>query len=215
MARRQPITRKDHLKNRGKKPERVYGKTKELLSDDEEESSAGETKSTETSGTGEDNEKRAKVNPIAHQENAMNTPTDMIVAVVNKDGDTDTSSLATGQEKPRRVAKDGKLTIIQKSKLMNWAEEHFLRWNKIMTFEEAANNAQLHKAACMAMDLEESDWAFVGPEAIKKLRSAMSDRVSLHRKVTKKEYMGKCIMNCKDVLFALCVKLSYVHKIVS
>jgi hypothetical protein len=46
MARRQPITRKDHLKNRGKKPERMYEKPK----------------STETSMTSEDdNEKERKV----------------------------------------------------------------------------------------------------------------------------------------------------------
>jgi hypothetical protein len=102
--------------------------------------------------------------------------------------------LGTGvQDKPRRVAKDGKLSIIQKSKLMNWAEEHFLRRNKIMMFEEAANDAQLHKAACKAMELKENDWAIVGMEAIRKLRSAMSDRVSIHRKVVKKEYMGKCV----------------------
>jgi hypothetical protein len=63
---------------------------------------------------------------------------------------------------------------------MNWAEEQFLCANKIMTFEEATNDVKLHKAACKAMELKNADWAIVGAEAIKKIRSAMSDRVCLH-----------------------------------
>jgi hypothetical protein len=193
MARRQPITRKDHLKNKGRKTGQGIEKPKELLRDDEEDS-VEKTKSTETSMTREDGNE--KEDAVAIKDKVMRTPEEMIIDIKKKDGDTDTSSLGTGvQDKPRRVAKDGKLSIIQKSKLMNWAEEHFLRRNKIMMFEEAANDAQLHKAACKAMELEESDWAIVGMEAIKKLRSAMSDRVSIHRKVVKKEYMGKC-MDC-------------------
>jgi hypothetical protein len=118
----------------------------------------------------------------------------MIVEVpTKKDGETDTSSLVTGTKgtKKTRVAADGKLTIIQKSNLMNWAEEHFLRANKIMTFEEATKDVKLHKAASNAMELADGDWAIVGAEAIKKLRSAMSDRLCLHRKVVKGLYMGK------------------------
>jgi hypothetical protein len=104
------------------------------------------------------------------------TPANMIVTIPTKDGDTDTSSLAIVVEpKKTLVAKDGKLTVIQKSKLINWAKEQFLRSNKIMTFEEAARDVKLHKAASKAMELEDGDWAIVGSEAIKKLRSAMSD----------------------------------------
>jgi hypothetical protein len=120
------------------------------------------------------------------------TPEDMIVTIRTKDGDTETSSLANAVEpKKTSVAKDGKLTVIQKSKLMNWAEEHFLCSNKIMTFEEAARDVKLHKAASNAMGLENGDWAIVGSEAIKKLRSAMSDRLCVHRKIVKGMYMGK------------------------
>jgi hypothetical protein len=71
---------------------------------------------------------------------------------------------------------------------MNWAEEQFLRANKIMTFEEATKDVRLHTAASKAMELEDGDWVLVGTEAIKKLRSAMSDRLCIHRKVVKGLY---------------------------
>jgi hypothetical protein len=44
---------------------------------------------------------------------------------------------------------------------------------------------KLHKVICKAIGIEESEWAHVGAEAIRKLRSAMSDRVSLHREIVK------------------------------
>jgi hypothetical protein len=50
---------------------------------------------------------------------------------------------------------------------MNWAEEQFLRANKIMTLEEATKDVKLHKATSKAMELEDGDWAIVGSEAIK------------------------------------------------
>jgi hypothetical protein len=119
------------------------------------------------------------------------TLANMIVEIPKKDGDsTATSSLASGTKKTR-VANNGKLTVIQKSKLMNWAEEQFLHANKIMTLEEATKDVKLHAAASKAMELEDGDWAIVGLEAIKKLRSAMSDRLCLHRKVVRGLYMGK------------------------
>jgi hypothetical protein len=61
-----------------------------------------------------------------------------------------------------------------------------------MTFKEATNDVKLHKAACKAMVLWGADWAIVGAEAIKKLGSAMSDHLCLHRKGVKEGlYMGK------------------------
>jgi hypothetical protein len=87
MARRQPITRKDHLKNKGRKPGQVIEKPKELLQDDEEDSVEG-TKSTETSMTREDaNEKE---DAVAITEKVMKTPEEMIIDIKKKDGDTDT-----------------------------------------------------------------------------------------------------------------------------
>jgi hypothetical protein len=109
----------------------------------------------------------------------------MIVKVPNKDGNTDTSrSLVTGSTKKTRVTEKGKLTIIQKSKLMNWAKEHFLRANKIMTLEEATKDVKLHKAVSKAMVLEDGDWAIMGLEVIKKLQSAMSDHLCPHQKLS-------------------------------
>jgi hypothetical protein len=100
--------------------------------------------STEPSTINEDNIEEEKERKNEEKKDDMSagnnddkTPMNMIVEVPKKkDGETDTSSLATGTKKTR-VATNGKLTIIQKSKLMNWAEEQFLRANKIMTFEEA------------------------------------------------------------------------------
>jgi hypothetical protein len=89
------------------------------------------------------------------------------------------------------------LGVIQKSRLSNWAEHHFLRANKIMSFDEAAKDTKLHKAICKAVGIEESEWAHVGAEAIRKLRSAMSDRVSLHRKIVKGLYLGKSLIDGK------------------
>lgn len=89
------------------------------------------------------------------------------------------------------IKDNGLLTVIQKSQLMNWAEENFLRKNKITTYEEAIQNKDLHKEICRAMEIGEDAWATVGSEAIKKLRSAMSDRVCQHRKIVKSLYISK------------------------
>jgi hypothetical protein len=196
MARKAPIKRSDHQKNKGKKPEQkgnqpqkkddnTYTSTEPSTVSEEVEKREEEEKKT-------DEEKNDQKDASKNKEDNM-TPTDMIVEVPKKkDGETDTSSLATGMgTKKTHVAKDGKLTIIQKSKLMNWAEEQFLRANKIMTFEEASKDVKLHKAASKAMELADGDWAIVGAEAIKKLRGAMSDRMCLHRKVVKGLYMRK------------------------
>jgi hypothetical protein len=190
MARKPPVKKTDHRKN-VKKNNLLEG-NQSLKKDDDT------FNSTEPSTVNEDNieeEKEGKTEEKKDDMSAGNndnkTPTNMIVEVPKKkDGETDMSSLATGTKKTR-VATNGKLTIIQKSKLMNWAEEQFLRANKIMTFEEATKDVKLHKAASKAMELEDGDWAIVGAEAIKKLRSAMSDRLCLHRKMVKGLYMGK------------------------
>jgi hypothetical protein len=89
------------------------------------------------------------------------------------------------------VAKDGNLTVVQKSNLLNWAEEHFFPGSKIMTFDEAKTNETLRKGICHAIGINDLGWAIVGSEAIKRLRTAMSDRLSLNRKVVKSLYMGK------------------------
>jgi hypothetical protein len=80
------------------------------------------------------------------------------------------------------VARDGLLTVVQKSNLLNWAEECFFPGSKIITVEEAKKDEKLREAICRAIGIQEVGWAIVGTEAIKKLRSAMSDRLSLHRK---------------------------------
>jgi hypothetical protein len=89
------------------------------------------------------------------------------------------------------VAKDGLLTVVQKSNLLNWAEECFFPGSKIITVEEAKKDEKLRDAICHAIGIHEVGWAIVGTEAIKKLRSAMSDRLSLHRKGVRSLYWGK------------------------
>jgi hypothetical protein len=190
MARKPPIKRTDHQKNKEKKT----GSSGERSQKKDDDTFGSTEPSTVTKKDVEEEEKETmKEMDDTHAASKDNvTPEDMIVTIRMKDGDTETSSLAVAAEHKRTsVAKDGKLTVIQKSKLMNWAEEHFLCSNKIMTFEEAARDVKLHKAASNAMELENGDWAIVGSEAIKKLRSAMSDRLCLHRKVVKGMYMGK------------------------
>jgi hypothetical protein len=189
MARRPPIKRSDHKKNKGKKPDQEDNQPQKK-DDDTYTSTEPSTVISKEDIEEKYIEEKAEKDDKDNAKEYGKTPENMIVKVPNKDGNTDMSSLATGTKKTR-VAENGKLTVIQKSKLMNWAEEQFLRANKIMTFEEATKDVRLHAAASKAMELEEGDWVIVGTEAIKKLRSAMSDRLCIHRKVVKGLYMGK------------------------
>jgi hypothetical protein len=189
MARRPPIKRSDHKKNKGKKPDQEDNQPQKK-DDDTDTSTEPSTVISKEDIEEKYIEEKAEKDDKDNAKEYGKTPENMIVKVPNKDGNTDMSSLATGTKKTR-VAENGKLTVIQKSKLMNWAEEQFLRANKIMTFEEATKDVRLHAAASKAMELEEGDWVIVGTEAIKKLRSAMSDRLCIHRKVVKGLYMGK------------------------
>jgi hypothetical protein len=119
-------------------------------------------------------------------------PKDMEIEL-RKNGSTegeDGKSVSTLTVCPN-VAKDGNLTVVQRSNLLNWAEEHFFPGSKIMTFDEAKTNETLRKGICRALGINDVGWAIVGTEAIKKLRSAMSDRLSLNRKVVKGLYIGK------------------------
>jgi hypothetical protein len=118
-------------------------------------------------------------------------------------GSGDSKSLSTVDAPGGK--KGGTLTVIQKARLSNWAEHHFLHANKIMSFEEAVKDTKMHKAICKAIEIDEKDWAVVGTEAIRKLCSAMSDQVSLHRKVVKGLYMGEyCLVD--DMLFLWVVR---------
>jgi hypothetical protein len=112
-------------------------------------------------------------------------PIDMEIHIAGSDKDS--GSLSTLDLPGTTTKKAGSLSVIQKSRLSNWAEHHFLCANKIMgSYDEVANDIkELHQAICKVLGIEESDWAHVGAEAIKKLRSAMSDRVSLHQKIVK------------------------------
>jgi hypothetical protein len=128
----------------------------------------------ENEGGDEDEGKRADDDKENKNVDMSTHPTNEVIIPPMDEGTNDGKSISTLSLCPN-VAEDGKLTVIQKSKLMNWAEEHFLRANKIMTFEEVAANTKLHEAICRAIGLKDNEWAVVGAEAIKKLRSAMSD----------------------------------------
>jgi hypothetical protein len=72
------------------------------------------------------------------QENSSNGPKDMEIEWgkdKSGDEDDDGKSLSTLTVCPN-VAKDGNLTVVQKSNLLNWAEEHFFPGSKIMTFDD-------------------------------------------------------------------------------
>jgi hypothetical protein len=131
------------------------------------------------------------------QENPTVGPKDMEIELRrDKSGEEeDGKSVSTLTVFPN-VAKDGRnLTVVQISNLLNWAEEHFFSGSKIMTFNEAKANESLCRGICHAIGINDMGWAIVGTEAIKRLRTAMSDRLSLNRKVVKSLYMGKkCFM---------------------
>lgn len=130
--------------------------------------------------------------PVREDEMTAATPKDMMVEVDGAGGKT----MSTLTICPN-VASDGLLTVVQKSNLLNWAEEHFFPANKIMTVEEANRDEKLRRVACHAIGIKEVGWAIVGTEVIKRLRTAMSDRLSLHRKVVKNLYLGKN-RSCKE-----------------
>jgi hypothetical protein len=130
-------------------------------------------------------------------------PEDMTIDVGSSKGMSSTSTLGPACDDVTKSG--GLLSVIQKSKLMNWAEDNFLREYKILTFEETAKKTEVHEEICNAIGIEKTNWAIVGLEIIKRLRSAMSDRVSLHQKVVKGLYNGEC--NSKFHIVELYIKL--------
>jgi hypothetical protein len=66
------------------------------------------------------------------------------------------------------VAKDGLLTVVQKSNLLNWAEECFFPGSKIITIEEAKKDNTLRGAICRAIGIHEVGWAIMGNRSIQK-----------------------------------------------
>jgi hypothetical protein len=163
-----PIKRSDHQKNKGKHPGQKSINQPHKKDDDTYTSTESLTINSKEVIEEKDKEITDEKDDRDNAEENGKTPKNMIVKVPNKDGNTDTSSLVTGIKKTH-VTENGKLTIIQKFKLMNWAEEQFLHANKIMMLEEATKDVKLHKAVSKAMVLEDGDWAIVDSEAIKKL----------------------------------------------
>jgi hypothetical protein len=117
-------------------------------------------------------------------------PYNIVITKQSEENQEGTKTVSTLTICPN-IAKDGLLTVVQKSNLLNWAEECFFPGSKIITVEEAKKDNALRGAICRAIGIHEVGWAIVGTEAIKKLRSAMSDCLSLHRKGVRILYWGK------------------------
>jgi hypothetical protein len=149
MARKPPIKKTDHRKNLGKKPE-SEGNQSLKKDDDTFDSTELLTVTKDIEEQDVEQKKADEKDDNGEACDDMKTLANMIVEIPKKDGDTATLSLASGTNKTR-VANNGKLTVIQKSKLMKCAEEQFLRANKIMTLEEATKDVKLHKAASKVM----------------------------------------------------------------
>jgi hypothetical protein len=170
--------------------------TRQRMMDKQSENNDDDTSTEESTRVESGNEARGEEENMMEGNNMEDgndgsiRPEDMTIDVGSgSKGMSSTSTLDVCEDVTKT---GGLLSVIQKSKLMNWAEDNFLRENKILTFEEAAKKTKLHEEICNAIGIEITNWTIVGSEIIKRLRSAMSDRVSLHRKVVKGLYIGKC-----------------------
>jgi hypothetical protein len=144
--------------------------------------------STATTTNESDGRHREKENVLEmHGTEDKTSPAGIEILLPTVDGQEKSLSMLT----ETNVDDNGTLSIIQKTMIANWAEENFLRANKIMTYEEATNHEKLPDALCRAMKIKKEAWLIVGSEAIRKLRSVMSDKLSLHRKAVKHVYTGK------------------------
>jgi hypothetical protein len=162
----------------------------------EEEKSIDDTASRTTAETNT-SRKEDEGDGLEEHRTGETSPAGNEILVPDKDGQE--KSLSALSE--TNVDKNGTLSIIQKSMIANWAEEHFLRANKIMTYEEAAKHEKLPDALCLAMNIRKEEWSIVGSEAIRKLRSVMSDKLSVHRKIVKQIYTGECFGYCVGQLW--------------
>jgi hypothetical protein len=139
---------------------------------------------------GEDEENRMEErNNSENGNDGSIRPDDMTIDIGSSTGMSSTSTLGPACDDVTKSG--GLLSVIQKSKLMNWAEDNFLREYKILTFEEAAKKTKLHEEICNAIGIKKTKWSIIGSEIIKRLRSALSDRVSLHQKIVKGLYNGE------------------------
>lgn len=159
-------------------------KKKILLENNDRDWLEDDTTSTETSDDFDILEKENRVEEV--EGGGITGQEGVEIQVIADDVGKSVSALTVSN-----IAYNGRLTVEQKSQIANWAEQHFLRSNKIMTVEQAAKNMKLRMGICTAIGIKHSEWTIVGSEVIKKLRSIMSDRVSLHRKTVKTLYMGK------------------------
>jgi hypothetical protein len=185
--------------------------TRQRMMDKPSEKDDDDSSTEESTRVESGNEARGEEENVMEGSNTENRndgsirPEDMTIDIGSSKVSSNLSTLGTYED----VAKSGGLlSVIQKSKLMNWAEDNFLREYKILTFKEAAKKTKLHEEICNAIGIENTNWAVVGSEIIKRLRSALSDRVSLHRKVVKGLYNGKCIS--KFHIEELYIKLTQV-----
>jgi hypothetical protein len=132
-----------------------------------------------------------KDDDMAEESGGGGTPPNNIVITKQTEENQEGSKIVSMLTICPNIAKDGLLTVVQKSNLLNWVEECFFPGSKIITIEEAKKDNALRGAICHAIGIHEVGWAIVGTEVIKKLRSAMSDHLSLHQKGVRSLYWGK------------------------
>lgn len=95
-----------------------------------------------------------------------------------------------------------KMSVIQKSNLLNWVDEVFSRHNKVLMLADLEENDQLHKKICQEVKISDNDWVKYRKEALSTVKTQITEKMSSHRKSVRSLYRGE-IMSIFDESFIL------------
>jgi hypothetical protein len=85
-----------------------------------------------------------------------------------------------------------KMSVVQKSNLLNWVDEFFSRHNKVMLLSDLEGNLQLHLKICREINVPSDQWTKYKKDALLTIKSQITERMSSHRKSVHLLYKGNC-----------------------
>lgn len=91
-----------------------------------------------------------------------------------------------------------KMSVIQKSNLLNWVDEVFSRHNKVLMLADLEDNIQLHNKICQEIKISVDEWAKYRKEALLTIKTQITEKMSSHRKSVRSLYRGKIILIIDD-----------------
>lgn len=89
------------------------------------------------------------------------------------------------------VSSNVKMSVVQKSNLLNWVDEFFSRHNKVMMLKDLEENLQLHLKICQEINVPNHQWVKYKKDALLTIKTQITERMSSHRKAVHLLYKGK------------------------